>query len=306
MAMNNHARKMNDSAHVKVLTGSLDTSAAPGRLIELTAAEYTTVYGESSPQALIKDWLLEIFTAGKIELNVQGGGWVRRPEGTGILYAPGVRRCERGWQGSLVHRPTTSLYARFDFDGPCPLASLLRTGEPFRWILDSGGEVQRLLAQVVHGLSKGTLAGQTHAVGCFHQMVAVLLSAPSRGGQLVARAIEADLPDLVAGAHLYMRENLAGPVRLRDIADHLGLSESGFAHAYRRITGRGPMATLRGFRIEAARQRLIRGRWKLQAIAEQTGFADAFHLSRTFKRMTGASPSRFLARMGHEGGARAK
>jgi AraC family transcriptional regulator len=54
------------------------------------------------------------------------------------------------------------------------------------------------------------------------------------------------------------------------------------------------MAALRAMRIEAAKVQLVRGDLKLDAIAIQTGFADAFHLSRTFKRMVGSSPRQFL------------
>jgi AraC-like DNA-binding protein len=33
----------------------------------------------------------------------------------------------------------------------------------------------------------------------------------------------------------------------------------------------------------------------LKSVAESTGFSDAFHLSKTFKRLEGAAPKHFLA-----------
>jgi len=54
------------------------------------------------------------------------------------------------------------------------------------------------------------------------------------------------------------------------------------------------MAVLREIRIEAAKAMLLRGSMTLDQISAKTGFADAFHLSRTFKKHEGCSPRAFL------------
>jgi transcriptional regulator GlxA family with amidase domain len=56
------------------------------------------------------------------------------------------------------------------------------------------------------------------------------------------------------------------------------------------------MAALAALRIELAKSLLLRG-LKIETVASQTGFFDAFHLSKTFKNHTGLSPSEFRREM---------
>lgn len=46
-------------------------------------------------------------------------------------------------------------------------------------------------------------------------------------------------------------------------------------------------------RIEFAKTLLLKGQ-TLKAIAAETGFCDPFHLSKTFKQVTGHSPRQFV------------
>ena len=71
------------------------------------------------------------------------------------------------------------------------------------------------------------------------------------------------------------------------------MSESGFAHAYRRLAGQSPGQALRRMRIEAVKMYLLHNRLTLEKIAQLTGFADAFHLSHTFRKVVGVSPKQF-------------
>ncbi len=52
------------------------------------------------------------------------------------------------------------------------------------------------------------------------------------------------------------------------------------------------MAALADLRMELARNLLLRG-LKMDAIARQTGFCDAFHFSKTFRKRCGVPPSAF-------------
>jgi len=54
-------------------------------------------------------------------------------------------------------------------------------------------------------------------------------------------------------------------------------------------------------RIERAKQRLWTTEEPLRAIAESLGFSDAFHLSKSFKRIAGMSPRDFRALRRREG-----
>lgn len=83
---------------------------------------------------------------------------------------------------------------------------------------------------------------------------------------------------------------LAGPIGVPDLARLAGLSESWFAHSFKRATGVPPHRWLRQLRLARA-QRLIEGSdLPLAAVAAEAGFADQAHLTRSFRGLTGQTP----------------
>jgi AraC-like DNA-binding protein len=103
---------------------------------------------------------------------------------------------------------------------------------------------------------------------------------------------EAPLVPRVTG---YFLQNLGTPLDLATIAKALHVSKSTLSHAYSKETGESPMHTLRRMRLHQVKVLLLQN-LTLAAIAELTGFYDAHHLSREFRRAEGLSPSRFLDR----------
>jgi transcriptional regulator GlxA family with amidase domain len=97
---------------------------------------------------------------------------------------------------------------------------------------------------------------------------------------------------VVEAADGYFRAHLGEKVSLASAARHLGMSSSALSHRYAEEAGQPPMAALTALRIELAKSLLLRG-LKIETIAAQTGFFDAFHLSKVFKRHCGLSPSDF-------------
>jgi transcriptional regulator GlxA family with amidase domain len=67
---------------------------------------------------------------------------------------------------------------------------------------------------------------------------------------------------------------------------------STLAHRYRAEAGGTPMARLARLRVERA-QALIASGMPLAAVAAACGFCDAFHLSKTFRRLVGVPPARW-------------
>jgi AraC-like DNA-binding protein len=257
----------------------------------IAAAEYRAVTPGATSQITAPHWLLEMSMVGTLEVRVERSVWRPRTPGTGVLYAPSARYRER-----LPDPPPPggyrSLFVSFAAE-PGSLGELLPSGQPAVWIEDPGRMLQPLLREIVAAQDAGPAAALA-ATGFLYQAAALLVAAEARRDELLIRPYTSAVPDRIATLHRYMRENLARPIRIRDLADRVGLSESALSHEYRRITGRTPMSALRALRIEAATLHLVRGRLTLQGIAELTGFADAFHLSRTFKRATGRSPREFL------------
>ena len=90
-----------------------------------------------------------------------------------------------------------------------------------------------------------------------------------------------------------MESSLARKISLEDLADTVNLHPAYFSNEFARRMGMPPMEYLRVRRVELAKRLLLESERKLADIAVSTGFADAFHLSRTFKRIAGMSPSEF-------------
>ena len=100
------------------------------------------------------------------------------------------------------------------------------------------------------------------------------------------RRVQRALPGRLAG----------GAVDLASLAAVAGLSEGRLAHVFRAQVGLPLRPYIRWLRMQRAVQGLGRGRTLTEA-AHEAGFADASHLSRTFRRMFGLAPSDVAGRV---------
>ncbi len=86
-------------------------------------------------------------------------------------------------------------------------------------------------------------------------------------------------------AHLPKRVDLAHLAALAD------LSQSQFSRAFKASTGMAPYHWQLSARIRRAQMLLIDNNTSLEDVAEATGFADAVHFGRTFRKLTGVTPA---------------
>ena len=89
----------------------------------------------------------------------------------------------------------------------------------------------------------------------------------------------------------FIRDNLAMPIRLSELAALAGLSSSQFGRAFKISTGTTPHRWQLDARIESAKRMLSDRRSSLVEIALDAGFSEQSHFSRAFRAATGASPS---------------
>lgn len=75
----------------------------------------------------------------------------------------------------------------------------------------------------------------------------------------------------------------------------LGCTADHARRVFHGVTGMTPLAYLIDLRIREAKQQLAAG-IPVQVVAERVGFADPFYFSRVFRRSTGLSPKRWLAK----------
>jgi AraC-like DNA-binding protein len=94
----------------------------------------------------------------------------------------------------------------------------------------------------------------------------------------------------ITRAIAWMRARLDSPVALKDAADVAHLSPSRFRHLFVAQTGVSFRAYLLWARVESAVGAAMSGHsWT--AAAQEAGFADSAHLSRTCRRMFGFTPA---------------
>lgn len=94
----------------------------------------------------------------------------------------------------------------------------------------------------------------------------------------------------------FINSNLQRPVFRDELSDIAGLSPSRFHACFLEATGLSPMAYVTQLRLRKAQELLLATPAAVQAIAEQVGFRDPFHFSRTFSSHLGLSPSQYRQR----------
>jgi len=91
----------------------------------------------------------------------------------------------------------------------------------------------------------------------------------------------------------YIHANLAGAIRLKDIASAVGMSMFHLSRTFRASTGVTLHRYLTRARVERVKALLLESDQSLAVIADATGFSDQSHMSKAFKRFTGTTPGLF-------------
>jgi iron complex transport system substrate-binding protein len=96
--------------------------------------------------------------------------------------------------------------------------------------------------------------------------------------------------DIVGMTIHYIEENYASHISIQDICQKIGISYSHFYRLFKKETGSSFQSYLLNLRLEKAKQYILESNYSLREIAKFTGFYDEFHLSSSFKKLTGISP----------------
>lgn len=90
-----------------------------------------------------------------------------------------------------------------------------------------------------------------------------------------------------------LRDDVAEPWTLELMAEGAGLGRTRFAHHCRKLTNLVPMAYLQHLRMERARERLVKGRDPITAIAMDCGFGSSAYFASIFRAVHQCSPSEY-------------
>lgn len=88
----------------------------------------------------------------------------------------------------------------------------------------------------------------------------------------------------------YIEQNCGRTIRLDELAQLTGLSQSYFCSAFRESTGMPPQQWQMKARVERAKKLLKKGDTPLASVAVGVGFADQAHLTRVFRKIVGTTP----------------
>ncbi len=92
----------------------------------------------------------------------------------------------------------------------------------------------------------------------------------------------------------FIEDNYARIIRLQELADLAGLSETYFCSAFKASTGVSPHSWQMERRIARAQVLLLQAHTPLPHIAALVGFSDQAHFTRVFKKQTGTTPAAWL------------
>ncbi|WP_110751568.1 helix-turn-helix domain-containing protein [Phyllobacterium leguminum] len=125
-------------------------------------------------------------------------------------------------------------------------------------------------------------------------LVAALFADLFKIGQVLPRKRSQLSPRQLRRVIDFLEENCLRSIRLKDLADLCGLSETHFSHAFKASTGLPPHQWQMQARIDRARELMNRKTISLTSVASATGFSDQAHFTRVFKRFVGVTPAAWL------------
>lgn len=94
----------------------------------------------------------------------------------------------------------------------------------------------------------------------------------------------------------FVRARLDRTITIEDMAREVAMSASHFSRVFKETVGRTPMQFVMSYRIEQAVGMMEDEAVPLGTVALKCGFADQAHFTRSFKKLTGQTPSAHRAR----------
>lgn len=126
--------------------------------------------------------------------------------------------------------------------------------------------------------------------------------------ELVFRLLRSDAAVFVRGAvregdgniqeaMRYMRENATRALTVDQVARHVGMSGSHFAHRFSAVARVSPMRFLKQLRLDAARELMLGQSVRVSHAALQVGYESPAHFTRDFKQAFGSAPAEYVRRL---------
>ncbi len=118
-----------------------------------------------------------------------------------------------------------------------------------------------------------------------------------------AQLAGSDMPEDIAEAISYIRENRAEIPSVGELAAMVHLSESRFKQKFKHVTGVPPMEYVIRMKIGLAQEMLAQTPMSVGRVAQGVGFSSSQHFCVQFKRYTGLTPTQYRKNVRSDQGA---
>lgn len=118
-----------------------------------------------------------------------------------------------------------------------------------------------------------------------------------QGSRLRHVAALSDNTHHIAQAIERLRKDYNQPIRIKSIAQELGMSVSGFHHHFKAITAMSPLQFQKRLRLQEARRLMLGEHLDATSTAYRVGYDDVSQFTREYKRMFGLPPARDMERL---------
>ena len=234
-----------------------------------------------------RDWLLIMTTRGTGRIGHQGGAQ-RVKRGDVVLLQPGTRhdygseRLGCRWEFWWAHfLPAADWEPWLEWPEAARGVRALRISDAGEW---------RVLTRIWHRvLTHGQGRGNHGDALAANALAEILIRCDA--AQVRQRQALRD-PRLIR-VREHMATHLGADLSLPHLARVSGLSPTHFSHWFKREAGCPPRLWLERLRLNHACRLLTLTQAKVESVARQVGYANAFYFSLRFKRHTGMNPSAY-------------
>ena len=241
----------------------------------------------------IPHYRLFVATAGRATFVV--GGATHTLESGGVILVPPrtIHRAQhnrRDPHTAYVIDFEAKLHGILDVAEFCGIPVSLMPGEIRRPKVASSAEsITRHLTYLIPGYQ---LALHTHCVRLLDLLWKETLTLPRFATPSQSAARPTDLLRFRPVFQL-VEQRFGERLTLPQLAETVHLHPAYFSASFKRAAGVGPHEYLNRYRLERARDLLVASDTPLHEIARRTGFCDAAHLIRVFRRHQGTSPGKY-------------
>lgn len=241
-------------------------------------------------------WVLDVTQCDQLQRIDDGEKFTRRG-GTVAIYRPGLPFEEWQEEGGSAWESWVLFAATGEMHGAL---STLTDRLGYCHFQDPEHVVAQHLKHISETLFYRRSGFQWLAQAAFLELLARIATSQSVSPLMRTVGTSSTQPrriGMAAEVENYILARINEPLCVADLARHVRLGLSTFAHTYRSLTSESPYRTVLRLKMEAAKRLLVRDGFSVKEVADQLGFSSEFQFSRCFKRLEGLAPSAHIHAM---------